>query len=214
MADPILFGAAYSVYVRIARLALHEKGVAYRLVEVDVFAEGGPPADYLERQPFGRIPAFEHDGFRLYETAAIVRYVDAAFAGPPLMPSDSRACARANQIMSLLDSYGYRPMVWDLYLERVAAPREGRTTDETKVADALPRIETCLKALAALTEPAGPFLLGGEPTLADLHAAPMIAYLALAPEGKAMLDREPRIARWWLAMRARPSMAATRYPNE
>jgi hypothetical protein len=71
VSQPIVFGAAYSVYVRAVRLTLSEKRVSYRLQEVDIFAPGGPPADYLARQPFGRIPAFEHDGFALYETAAI-----------------------------------------------------------------------------------------------------------------------------------------------
>ena len=42
MSEPVLYGAAYSVYVRSARLALAEKGVAYRLQEVDIFAEDGP----------------------------------------------------------------------------------------------------------------------------------------------------------------------------
>jgi hypothetical protein len=56
----VVFGAAYSVYVRAVRLALTEKSVPYELVEIDVFAPGGPPADYLVRQPFGRIPAFPH----------------------------------------------------------------------------------------------------------------------------------------------------------
>ena len=60
-----LHGAAYSVYVRIARLALEEKGVAYRLDEVDIFAEGGTDAAHRRRHPFGKIPAFEHDGFGL-----------------------------------------------------------------------------------------------------------------------------------------------------
>jgi len=56
---PIVFGATYSVYTRIVRLALEEKGIAYRLEEVDIFADGGPPSDYDERHPFLRIPAFE-----------------------------------------------------------------------------------------------------------------------------------------------------------
>jgi len=114
LAEPILFGAAYSVYVRIARLALVEKGVAYRLEEVDIFAEGGPPADHLARHPFGRIPAFEHDGFRLYESGAIARYVDEAFPGPVLQPAAPKARARVNQAISILDSYAYRTLVWDI----------------------------------------------------------------------------------------------------
>ena len=76
MNQPIVFGAAYSVYVRTVRLTLAEKDVPYKLVEIDVFGESGPPPDYFARHPFGRIPAFEHDGFQLYETDAIVRYID------------------------------------------------------------------------------------------------------------------------------------------
>src|SRR5262245_23935102 len=111
MNEPILFGATYSVYVRIARLALEEKRVPYRLVEIDIFAEGGPPTDYLRRHPFARIPAFEHDGFQLYEAGAISRYVDEAFPGPSLQPREARARARMNQIIGLLDSYAYRTLV-------------------------------------------------------------------------------------------------------
>ena len=65
MRTPVLYGAASSVYVRAARLALAEKGVAYNLVDVDVFAPGGPPAEHMARHPFGKVPAFEHDGFQL-----------------------------------------------------------------------------------------------------------------------------------------------------
>ena len=73
MSKITLFGAAYSVYVRTARLVLAEKSLTYEFREVDVFAADGPPKEYLERQPFGRIPALEHAGFRLYETGAIIR---------------------------------------------------------------------------------------------------------------------------------------------
>jgi glutathione S-transferase len=67
---PILFGAPYSVYVCAVRLALDEKGVDYELVPVDIFTPGGPSKEHLARHPFGKIPAFEHAGFRLYEAGA------------------------------------------------------------------------------------------------------------------------------------------------
>jgi glutathione S-transferase len=70
---PIVFGAPYSVYVRAVRLALEEKGVDYELVPVDIFASEGQPAEHMVRHPFGKIPAFEHAGFRLYEAGAITR---------------------------------------------------------------------------------------------------------------------------------------------
>jgi len=99
------YGAAWSVYVRIARLALEEKQVSYGLVEVDVFAKTGVPQEHLKRQPFGRIPAFEHDGFHLYETNAIVRYIDDAFPGCKLQSTDPKARAKVNQIVGILDAY-------------------------------------------------------------------------------------------------------------
>lgn len=209
MSEPILYGAAYSVYVRAVRLALMEKRVAYRLQEVDVFAPGGPPADYLARQPFGRIPAFEHDGFALYETAAIARFIDEAFAGPALQPGDARQRARMNQIIGILDSYAYRALVWDIYVERVDAPREGRATDEARIAAALPRARICLDELTRLMGPA-PYLAGDVPTLADLHAAPMFAYFLAAPDGAALLEQRPALAAWWWRIAARPAMTATR----
>jgi len=210
MSDPVLFGAAYSVYVRAARLALAEKRVPYRLVEIDIFAAGGPPADYRERHPFQRIPAFEHDGFRLYETGAITRYVDEAFAGPPLMPSAPRARARVNQIISIVDSYGYRPLIWDIFVERVRAPAQGRKPNEAKIAAAIPWAGTCLRALRDLADPGGPYLAGSDVSLADLHAAPMFAYFTLAQEGQDLLASQVRLQAWWQTMRARPSIAATR----
>lgn len=203
-----VFGAAYSVYVRIVRLALEEKGVPYRLEEVDIFAEGGPPADYLQRHPFGRIPAFEHDGFRLFESGAIGRYVDEAFDGPPLMPDGARARARVNQITGLLDSYAYRAMVWDVYVERVDVPNEGGVSDEEKIAAGLKTAGICLTALEGIMGQ-GDYLAGPAVTLADLHAAPMFECLLGAPEGAALLERHPALVRWWDRMAARPSLTAT-----
>jgi glutathione S-transferase len=209
-----VFGAAYSVYVRMVRLTLAEKAVAYELEELDIFTPGGPPSDYLSnRHPFGRIPAFEHDGFRLYETGAIVRYVDEAFAGPPLQPSDPRGRARMNQIISLLDNYAYRTLVWDLFVERVRAPAQGRRPDEARIAAALPAAETCLDAVVELMAD-GPYLAGPALTLADLHAAPMFIYARLAAEAAALLRRRPTLEAWLDRIVQRPGVAATRSPFE
>ncbi len=209
MTEPIVFGAPYSVYVRVVRLALEEKGAPYRLEEVDIFADGGPPEDYLARHPFARIPAFEHDGFRLYETNAISHYVDQAFDGPPLMPGDPRQRARAHQIISILDNYAYRTLVWDVFVERVEVPDWGGTSDETKIAEALTRARTCLAALEALMSDSA-YLAGPQLSLADLRAAPMIAKFQVAPEGAQLLAEHSGLARWWDGMAKRPSLAATR----
>jgi glutathione S-transferase len=210
---PTLYGAGYSVYTRIARLAFEEKGVPYRLVETDVFAAGGPPPEYLRRHPFGRIPALDHGGFVLYETAAIARYVDEAFPGPSLQPAAASARARMTQIVSLLDSCGYRAMVWDVYVERVTAGEEGRVLDEARIAAGLARSATVLGELEKMIDTRA-FLAGEDITLADLHAAPMIAYFRIAPEGAEILMRHPRLSAWWERMVRRASMQETTFARE
>ncbi|QND59959.1 glutathione S-transferase family protein [Mesorhizobium huakuii] len=203
MAKPVVYGADYSVYVRIVRLVLAEKGVDYELVPVDVFAAEGIPAWYFEHHPFGRIPAFEHDGFRLFETSAIARYVDEAFDGPALLPVDLRARATMNQIIGMLDAYAYRSMVWDVAVERL----EKEVPDEALIGNGLRQAETVLKVLTALKAP-GPWLLGDQLTLADLHAAPIIAYFLKVSDGQRLMAAFADIQAWWDRLAKRPSLAA------
>lgn len=204
MSKPILYGADYSVYVRIARLALEEKGIGYDLVPVDVFAPEGVPAWYLEHHPFGRIPAFEHDGFRLFEASAIARYADEAFDGPALQPKEARSRARMNQIIGLLDAYGYRAMVWDVAVERL----EQNPPDEALIAKGLSQAEAVLRTLSALKAD-GPWLLGSQLTLADLHAAPIIGYFVKVAEGRELLARFADISDWYARFADRASFART-----
>lgn len=203
----VLHGYRYSVYLRIARLALAEKDVAYDRVEVNPFAPD-VPADYLALHPFGRVPALVHDGFALYETAAITRYIDRAFAGPALQPGTAQELARMDQIIAVVDAYGYWPMVRQVFSQRVFRPRLGNPVDETEIARG---IEGSAKVLASdrLEPTRKPPLLASFSRAADLHLAAMTAYFTMAPEGRAELARHPRLAAWWQAMLQRPSLAAT-----
>src|SRR5215203_380109 len=97
MAVPIIYGPDYSTYARTVRLALEEKPAEYRLEPIHIIGGEGQQASYLQRHPFGKVPAFEHDGFRMYETDAITRYIDQVFPGKRLQPSDARQAARMNQ---------------------------------------------------------------------------------------------------------------------
>lgn len=202
-----LHGYRYSVYLRIVRMALHEKGVPHGHVEVDPFADPIPP-EYLALNPFGRVPTLVHDGFVLYETAAITRYVDETFEGPPLQPETPRERARMTQIIAVLDSYGYWPMVRQVFSQRIFNARLGRTPDEAVIALGLAESGEVLAALEDLAG-GGPFLVGDNLTLADLHFAPMLAYFTAAPEGAAALADYPRLSFWWNVARDRPSLKAT-----
>jgi glutathione S-transferase len=201
-----LHGYRFSVYLRIARLALAEKGLPYDRVEVNPFAE--IPPSYLALHPFGRVPTLVHDDFVLYETAAITRYLDRAFPGPRLQPADPKALARMDQIVAAIDAYAYWPMVRQVFSNRVFRQHLGRPVDEAEIAAGLVGSAKALAALEALSA-GGDFLIQDRLSLADLHLAAMTAYFTAAPEGSAVLARHPRLSRWWLAMSARPSLAAT-----
>jgi glutathione S-transferase len=203
---PVLFGPSYSVYVRIVKIVLAEKGIDYDQVEFDVFDRADWPADWLERQPFGQVPAFEHDGFRLYETRAITRYIDEAFAGPRLQPDSPRGRARMEQAISVLDDQGYRPLVWGIYVERVSHAKTGKT-DEAVIAAALPKAERCLAALAGILGDQA-YLAGADFSLADAQAAPMFDYVVKAQEGRDLLRGQPALESWWARVASRDSVAA------
>lgn len=207
MTDPILYGPAYSTYTRTVRLALEEKGVPYRHVEVD-FMTGGMPEEHLARQPFGKVPAFEHGGLSLYETCAIGRYVDEAFDGPPLQPASPGGRARMAQIVSITDSYAYQPTIQQLVIQRLVMPKLGGAPDEAVIEAALPRIDQCMGALEVLTAE-GPWLVGDALSLADLHLAPIFAYFTAMSESGPILADKPLLRTWWSGIRERPSLVST-----
>jgi len=207
MSRMVLFGAAYSVYARIPRLVLEELGLAYELVEIDIFTKASVPADYAARHPFGRIPAFEHDGFRLFEADAIAGYILDCFGDHGLLPAAPKDRARMRQIMRIMDNYAYRALVWGIYVEEAERGRAGRLQTEE-----LDRARTCLQVVEDL---AGTnYLAGSHLTLADLWAYPMLAYLGLAPSGRALLAQTSNLRAWLGRMNERPSAAATRFPAE
>jgi glutathione S-transferase len=202
-----LHGYEYSVYSWIARFALHEKGVRYEWVEIDPFAED-VPASYLALHPFKRVPALVHDGFAVYETGAIIRYVDEAFDGARLQRQDPRERARSNQIVSIVDSYAYWPLVRQVFSHGYFRQHTGRpaVADEFRRGlDAAPRVLAAVEAIASDAT----YLCGGSLSIADIHLAPMIGYFVRAPEAGALLHLHPRLARWWDGISQRPAFRDT-----
>ena len=205
MANPILYGPSYSTYTRSARLAMEEKGVDYDHVEVD-FMEG-MPAEQIARQPFSKVPAFEHDGFPLYETGAIERYIDEGFGGPGLQPENLQQRARMAQLISIVDNYTYGPVI-GLCEQRIFAPMMGGETDEAACQALLPDVQNALGALENLLE-GNSYLAGDNLSLADLHLAPVFWYFVQTPDAEAALSDKPGLRAWWEKMKSRDSMAKT-----
>jgi len=210
MTEIVVYGVPGSPFMRSVQMGLEEKAVVYR---VHAMAPRDSKSDaHLKRHPFGRVPAFQHGDFSLYETQAILRYIDDVFPEPPFEPSDPRAVARMNQIIGINDWYFFPKVAAEIVGRRIVGPALlGMTTDETAVAAAVPMGRVCIAELDRLLG-AQPFLVGDAISLADLMLAPQLDFFAATPEGKAML-RGTRLETWLRRMNARPSMRATERPE-
>lgn len=195
MADSVhLHGYRYSVYNRIARLALLLKNVEHQTIEVNPFAELSDA--HWALQPFGRVPVLTHGAFKLFETGAITRYVDRAFEGPSLQPGSAAALARLDQVISVIDAYAYWPMVRQVSSHAFFRPFFGGPSSREEIDTGL---EASGKVLTFLDSVAGEggVLSGRDITLADCHLAPMIDYFVRAEAGKAALSSHRALQRWW-----------------
>jgi glutathione S-transferase len=207
MSDIVIFGVPGSPYVRSLVLTLEEKGIGYQLTNMGIGGNRRP--DYLARQPFGKIPAMTHGDFTLYETQAMIRYVNRLSPEPNLVPDDPRAEARMNQVIGMSDWYVFPGPSIGIGFHRVVAPKFGMAADEAKVAAAIEPSRTCLTALSAILRDQ-PFFAGDHISLADLHLFPHLEFLNMAaPEGPQLLADYPSLTAWLTHMQARPSVKAT-----
>ena len=208
MGEPIVYGPRYSVYTRAVIMALLEKKAAHDVVHVEMDEDEHKAPAHLKRHPFGMLPAFAHNGFMIYETVPILDYINDAFPGPRLMPGDIQRRTRAAQILSVINAYAYRPLVWGIFVPRTFF-KEDRIVDEAEISAAVEAGERGLKAIEDLMVNPDPFLVGRQISLADLLLEPVVHYLATTAEGKAMLLKVPKIAAWHAAIQARPSVKET-----
>jgi Glutathione S-transferase len=88
MSQFIVHSIPGSPFGRSVLATLEEKGAPYRLAPVAPGTFKSP--EHLARHPFGRVPVLEHDGFHLYESQAILRYLDRVLPNPALTPADPR----------------------------------------------------------------------------------------------------------------------------
>ena len=196
-----------SPYGRQPLIACIEKGAPYRLQPVTPGAHR--QSAYTALHPFAKIPAIEDGDFRLYETQAIIRYIDAAYGAPrALTPADPKAEARMNQVIGIVDCYFFRQnSALTVGFNRVVAPRLGMPVDEEAVIAALPQTRHCLEVLAGFLDK-GPYIAGETFSLADIHAGSHLDLLSGAPEAWEMM-RGTSLEAWLQRLAARPSFATT-----
>jgi glutathione S-transferase len=210
MEEIVAYGIPGSPFLRAVQLGLEEKQAPYRLEAMAPGAQKSPEA--LARHPFARVPVIEHGDFRLYETQAILRYLDALLPDPPLQPTEARAIGRMNQIVGINDWYLFPKVGAVIVFNRVIGPMLlGITPDEAAIESAMPIARICIAELERLLGHA-PFLAGDRLSIADLIVAPQLDFLHVTPEGRDLLAGTA-LAAWLARMNERPSMQRTQRPG-
>jgi glutathione S-transferase len=207
MSEFVVHSVPGSPFGRSVLATLEEKGARYRLKPV---APGTfQSAEHLARHPFGRVPVLEHEGFLLYETQAILRYLDRVLPSPSLTPNDLRGAARMDQAMNINDWYLFHGVGNVIIFHRVISPRlMGKAPDEAAIDAAMPKAKTVFTELARLLGQSS-YFAGDELSLADLLLAPAVAFFAPTPEWSVLGAPHPNLAAWLDRMEARSSMQAT-----
>jgi glutathione S-transferase len=207
MSEFTVYSVPGSPFGRSVLATLEEKGASWRLAPV---APGTlQSAEHLARHPFGRVPVIEHDGFMLYETQAILRYLDRVLPQPRLTPTDIGRAARMDQAMNVNDWYLFHGVGNVIVFQRVIAPRFlGKAPDEAAIEAAMPKAKTVFNELARLLGQAS-YFTGDEISLADLMLAPAVAFFVPTPEWSVLGAPHANLVAWLARMEARPSMQAT-----
>jgi glutathione S-transferase len=207
MSEFVVYTVPGSPYARAVLATFEEKRVDYRLSPLAPAGIKSEP--HLSRHPFGRMPAVEHDGFRLYETQAILRYIDRIFPGPSLTPADPKAAARMDQVMNINDWYLFQGVANVIVFHRVIGPRLlGVAPDEAAIAAAMPQAYVVFGEFAQLLG-SQPCFAGDQLSLADLMVAPQLDFFAGTPEWAPLTANKPNLLAWLDRMNRRASMQAT-----
>jgi glutathione S-transferase len=207
MSEFIVHSAAGSPFGRAVLATLIEKGQAYRFAPVAIGGARSEP--HISRHPFGRVPALQHGDFLIYETQAILRYLDRVLPGMALTPGDPRVAGRMDQIMNICDWYLFQGVNNVIGFQRIVRPRlMGIPPDEAAIAAAMPKARVVINELSRLLG-GNTFIAADQVTLADLLVAPQLDFLAQTPEWATLTGACPNLVAWLGRMNARASFEAT-----
>ncbi len=207
MSELTLYGFNGSTYVRTVKMLLAEKNVTnFTQIPINVLAGEPKKPEHLARHPFGKVPVLEHNGLRILETSAIVRYLNDILPGRSFIPTTPQDRARMDMIIGLIDSYGYGALLGGVAAYHLFPDFVGGKSEPARAAGMTSG--TKVLELAMQTRGASPFI-AGVLSLADLYLAPIAAYVAMTPDAKTLFT-VPGFAEWWAQIQALESFEKTK----
>lgn len=197
----ILYGHPASTCTRKVLCTLYEKGAEFEFVVVDITKGEQKSPEHLARQPFGVVPTIDDDGFTLYESRAIIRYLDLKIPGESLTPQSVQLRAFMDQWISVESCY-FSPPAMKAILTIWYASMSSATPDQSVIDEGVIGAAKALDVLEKSLPTKG--YLVSDFSLADICYAPYLQYLEDMKLGAVITDR-PRVAAWWDRIKARPS---------
>lgn len=207
MTDFTVWTIPGSPFARSVIAVLLEKDAKFRVVRL---APGTLKSEeHMARHPFGKMPVLDHGNFRLYETQAILRYIDRVLPEPPLTPSDPQAAARMDQLMNINDHYLFNGVSNVIGFQRVVGPLLlGITPDEDVIASAMPAAQVVFAELSSLLA-AEHYFAGDRPSLADFMLYAQIDFFHGTPEWDPLTEGRRNLVDWHRRMSGRTSIMNT-----
>jgi glutathione S-transferase len=189
-----------STFSRRVRVALLEKNISCELIELSLPTGQHKQDWYAALNPYSKVPTLMIGDLALYESAAILTYLEATHPTPPLVPNDARGRALVDMHVRLCDAHLGR------YAGAILMPKRflpETNWDRQAMEAARKEID---RHLAIIEHELGdrPYLVGDSFTLADIVYLPFLHFLPLmeVPAG-------PRVTAWAERVLARPSAQAT-----
>lgn len=196
-----LFGHPVSTCTRKVLITLAELGLPYELRVVDFATGEHKQSTNLKRQPFGQVPAIDDDGFKLFESRAICRYLNNKAKGA-LAPTDLQELARMDQWLSV-DQANFAPAAMKFIFHYVFK----RPQDQAALESAKAMLDTCFTAMTEQLKDQE-YLAGKQFSLADIGFMPYVGYLLNTPAAD-VIRTYPVVTAWWDRVSARPSWQKT-----
>ena len=207
MAEIEIYSAALCPYAHRSRLTLSEKGIPFKLIEIDL---QNKPANFKEISPYGKVPVLKHGNQRVWESTIINEYLNEVFPDPPLLPPDPFQRAQARIWINFADTRLFAATAKLLYMSQTL---QQQAQAKQELSEHLQFIER--EVLPKMSE-RGPYWLGSEISLVDLTYYPIFEQWVVLEHfrGFQLPTGLDRLKQWWGAMANRQSVKTIARPPE
>jgi glutathione S-transferase len=182
------------------KIALHEKGLTYQRVTLNLAKKDQKRPEFLKLNPYGKVPVIDDDGQILFESCIINEYLDEKYPNPPLTPKEPYLRGRGRVLVDYALNYTHEPY-WALRGEMLKPQAERNAVIVGE------KHESLRELFRYLEEALGdkPYFLG-DLSLTDIAVLPRL--LRSETYGALPAPSLPRLGAWLNRMKERPSVRA------